>query len=286
MTISNTIFAPRTETSVIQRTSRVRQLTEQLATGLKVNRASDNPAALIAATSLDNALVRLMAQNETYSRVSNQAATADAGLSQASGLLIEANRLAVANGSVSGLSSDERAANQMQLDSVLSSLDRVGRTTQFNGTPLLDGSATLSANGQSVTLPQISTNNLGQTEVDGLSYTLSDVASGGEISTQADPEAAQKSISAALSAVVSAQGQLGGFQQYAIQAGMQVNYAAQEQTSAATSNIRDLNYATASAELTRAQLLSQAGFKMMMESMGFTRHTASMLYGYLTSMAM
>lgn len=267
-----------------QRTEKVRRVTEQAATGLKVNRASDNPAALVASMSFDQFLETLQSQSQMYERTSNQAATADAGLAQAAGLLTEANRLAVANGNISGLSSEERAANQQQLDAVLSSLDRVGSTTQFQGSALLDGKFTLSASGQSITLPQVSTSALGQTEVDGLEYTLSDVYSGGEISTQSDPEAAQKSIAKAMSAVVSAQGQLGGFQQYTIQAGMQINDSAYEQASSALSNIRDLNYATASAEITRAQLLSQSGFRMMMESMGFTNRTAGMLYSYLTSM--
>ena len=107
--------------------------------------------------------------------------TADAALAEVSNLLIEAESLAIANANTGGLSDAERLANQMQIDSILSSVNRIAGSTTFAGQQLLDGSATVTAGGGSVTIDSVSTGNLGEVEIDGDTYSLADVATGGAL---------------------------------------------------------------------------------------------------------
>src|SRR5687767_9682481 len=113
---------------------------QKLATGYRINRGADDPAGLIASEQLRGTLAALEAELRMLERTDHQAATADGALGEVSDMLVEARGLAVANANDAGLSDLEKQANQAQIDSILVSVDRVSRSTSFNGTKLLDGS--------------------------------------------------------------------------------------------------------------------------------------------------
>src|SRR3954468_21373429 len=159
--IVNSLRARRAYQSASQRRN---QSLTQLATGLRINRAADDPAGLIAADSLSQTLAALDAETSANQRTSDQASTADGALGEVSDLPVRAKSLVSANANTGGLSADERAANQGELDSILSSVDRLSSSTTFNGGKLLDGSATLSASGKSLAIDSSSAANLGKTD--------------------------------------------------------------------------------------------------------------------------
>lgn len=126
--------------SLSQTLERLTGIQRQLATGQRVNRASDNPAAVVALARLD-AEVRSLSQGvESAQRGINLFQVAEGGLSQATGLVTRARELATqaADGT---LSAEERGVLQGQLDGVLSSLSRIGNTTGFGGQNLLSGAS-------------------------------------------------------------------------------------------------------------------------------------------------
>ncbi len=229
----------------------------KLASGRAISRASDNPAGLIASEQLSATLAQLEAESKSLQRSDYVASTADGALAGVSDLLSEANGLAVANANDAGLSDAEKQANQLQIDSILATVDRVSSTTSFNGTKLLDGSASLTAVNKSLPIDSTSTTNIGKVSIDGHSRTLADVRSGGAISALSDPEAAQKSIQAAISAVSRQRGQIGAFQKNTVRTRLGSIDSAYANISSAQSQIRDLDYALEASRKARFDLLRQ-----------------------------
>jgi len=125
---------------VLQRNnSQVSTSLERLSTGLRINRGSDNPAGLIASENLRAEKAGLTQAIDNAQRASNLIGTAEGGLSEVSALLTEIQSLANQAANTGGLSSDEIAANQLQVDSILSTINRIAQSTSFEGKKLLNG---------------------------------------------------------------------------------------------------------------------------------------------------
>jgi flagellin len=230
----------------------------KLASGQRVNRAADSPAGVIAATHAQAALAELQAQMDMGQRVHNQAAVAEGALAEISTLLTDASALAAANASDAGLSQAEKDANQLQIDSILTSVDRITSATSFAGNKLLDGSATLSAFGQSLALGSTTTSALGATQVDGESRTLADAATGSPLdSASGNAAGARQVIDAALDQVSTLRGRVGAFQRYVVGVQSRNLQTASEGLSTTFSAIADTDYAAEVARFVRAQLLVQ-----------------------------
>ena len=123
------------------------QSLERLSSGLRINRGADDPAGLIASESLRTEMRGLTAAIDNSSRAVNVISTADAALSEVSDMLLEIKGL-INNSSNSGaLSDEELQANQLQVDSLLESINRVANSTQFNGKKLLNGELGYTING-------------------------------------------------------------------------------------------------------------------------------------------
>ena len=113
---------------------------ERLSTGLAINRGSDNPAGLIASEKLRSDTTKLEAALSNAERADQVSNIAEGGLQEISGLLIELQSLVSEVGSEAGISDEEREANQLQIDGILQTIDRIANTTSFAGTKLLNGS--------------------------------------------------------------------------------------------------------------------------------------------------
>lgn len=112
----------------------------RLSSGLRINTAKDDPAGLIASENLRAEIQGINAAVENSTRANNVIATAEGALNEVSALLIQIRGLVTSTANTGGLSDEERKANQLQIDSILESIDRISNTTQFNGKKLLDGS--------------------------------------------------------------------------------------------------------------------------------------------------
>lgn len=113
---------------------------ERLSTGLKINRGKDDPAGLIASNNLGNELKGLNAAIGNSERADQVASIAEGGLSELSSSLTELQGLITSSANKAGLSKEERDANQLQVDSILQTIDRISGATNFQGTKLLNGS--------------------------------------------------------------------------------------------------------------------------------------------------
>lgn len=112
---------------------------ERLSTGLRINRGKDDPAGLIASENLRSELRATNAAVGNAERADQVVNIAEGGLQEISGLLTELQGLITASASSAGLSSEEKAANQLQVDSILQTIDRIASATSFQGSKLLNG---------------------------------------------------------------------------------------------------------------------------------------------------
>ncbi len=112
---------------------------QRLSTGLKINSGKDAPAGLIASETLRSEIAGINQGIANSQRASNVVNTAEGSLSEVSSLLLQVQSLTNEAANTGALSTQEIQANQLQVDSILNSINRISNTTQFNGVKLLNG---------------------------------------------------------------------------------------------------------------------------------------------------
>jgi flagellin len=112
---------------------------ERLSTGLKINSGADNPAGLIASENLRAEKTGITAALNNAERAGNIVATAEGGLAEVGNLLNELQGLVVETANTGGLSDEELEANQLQVDAILNTINRLAGSVNFQGQKLLNG---------------------------------------------------------------------------------------------------------------------------------------------------
>ena len=112
----------------------------RLSTGLRINSAKDDPAGLIASEALRSEITGLNKAITNTRRAGQIITTADSAMGQINSLLNDVRGLVVEAANTGALSSEEIAANQLQIDSSLEAINRIAQSTTFQGRKLLDGS--------------------------------------------------------------------------------------------------------------------------------------------------
>jgi len=202
----------------------------RLATGLRIVSSGDDAAGLVASETLRSELATLDAQSRAAERSDAFLNVADGALREVRGLLSEAESLAGA-GEAGFLSDEERAANEMQVNSLVQAADRVVATTTFAGEKVLDN-ATISAGGVSVSTGAPTADDLGLTR-----------AAEGTPSAD-DIRAAARSVGDIL-------GRIGSFQRNVLAPEKRRLSEATINTAGALSSIRDADYAMETAAVAR-----------------------------------
>ena len=121
---------------------------EKLSTGFRINRGSDDPAGLIISENLRGEIKGINAAIGNAQRAEQVMNIAEGGLQEISNMLVEVQSLVGQTANEAGVSAEEREANQLQIDNILASIDRIANSTSFQGTKLLNGNYdyTLSGN--------------------------------------------------------------------------------------------------------------------------------------------
>src|ERR1700729_333216 len=112
---------------------------ERLSTGLRINSGADDPAGLIASEGLQAQQAGLTQAISNAQRATNIVGTAEGGLNEINSLLTQVQSLVSQSANTGGLSSDEVSANQLQVDSILDTINRISGSTTFDGKQLLNG---------------------------------------------------------------------------------------------------------------------------------------------------
>lgn len=131
---------------------------ERLSTGLRINRGADNPAGLIASERLRSEKQALSSAINNAERANHIVNIAEGGLQEISALLLEVQGLIGDSANTDGLSTEEKEANQLQIDSILQTIDRIAATTSFGSTKLLNGGLDFQVTGVAATVNDFSVN--------------------------------------------------------------------------------------------------------------------------------
>jgi flagellin len=118
---------------------------QRLSSGMRINSAADDAAGLVISQSMKAQAGGLDQATKNSNDAVNVAKTAEGAMGEVHSLLMSMRQLAVhaANSGVN--SAADVAADQTQLTSALSSINRISSTTQFSNKKLLDGSASSAA---------------------------------------------------------------------------------------------------------------------------------------------
>ena len=233
----------------------------RLSTGLRISTAADDAAGLAISERLRAQVRSLEQANRNANDGISMAQTAEGALNEVGDIMTRLRELAVqaSNGTVSAT---DRDTLQEEFSSLVAEVDRIAKSTDFNGIKLLDGSqTTVTFQVGSGTTAGVDTidMHLASAKASDLGIAALDVGSTG------NPTAALTAIDAAIDSVSSLRGRLGAVQNRLgstiRNVGVQV-----ENLSAAESRIRDVDVAEETANLTRNQILQQASIAVLSQA--------------------
>jgi len=131
---------------------------ERLGTGLRINRGQDDPAGLVASEFLraeKSAIDAAIGNAERANQVLN---VAEGALGEVSDMLQQLEGLVDANANDAGITTSEKEANQLQIDAILQSIDRIANSTSFLGSKLFNGTFDYIVNSASTNLTRVQVN--------------------------------------------------------------------------------------------------------------------------------
>lgn len=238
----------------------------RLSSGQRIQSAADDAAGLAISEKL-KASIRSLAQGERNALDGvSLIQVADGAMNEMGGILIRMRELAMQS-ATDTLGDVERGFLQLEFNNLRNELDRIAAVTEFSGQPLLDGSLGASQGGASFQVGiQNTTSDRVTVSIEQLSS--SSIASNFStisVTAATSAQSALATIDSALDGLSAARANLG-----AAQNRLQVTIAniaiARENLSAANSRIRDVDVASETAELTRNNILLQAGVSVLAQA--------------------
>ena len=112
---------------------------ERLASGQKVNRAADDPAALVISEHMRAQVSGIQQAIKNNEIAISLVQTAEGSMNEISNLLIGLRQRAISAANVGASDQSMIEANQAEIENALASIDRLVTTTQFGHYKLLDG---------------------------------------------------------------------------------------------------------------------------------------------------
>ncbi len=232
---------------------------QRLSTGYRINSAKDDSAGLAIAAGLTLQIRGLSQGSRNGNDGISMIQTAEGGLNQTLSLLTRMRELATQASSGTYSSSDSTNLNN-EYQSLLSNIDQVAATVNFNGINLMDGS-------QTTVNVQVGSNN---TANDRLSLALVDAQSvtlgvSGDVLSTSNAQAEMDALSAAITTVTTGLSSLGASQTN-LEAAVAGNHDLVTNLQAARSRIQDTDFAEESANLSKLQILQQSGAAMLSQA--------------------
>lgn len=123
---------------------------ERLSTGLRINSGRDDPAGLIASEVLRASIRATSTAIDNAHRADTIVAVAEGGLQEVSSLLLNLEKLVDQTSNQAGITEEEEAANQLQIDSILASINRLADATAFGNKKLLNGNLEFTTSGVNI----------------------------------------------------------------------------------------------------------------------------------------
>lgn len=236
---------------------------EKLSSGQRINRAGDDAAGLAISENL-KAQIRGLGQAERNAQDGiSLVQIAEGGLSEISNILIRLRELAVQAASDT-IGPTERKFLNVEFEQLVAETDRIANSTEFNRVPLLNGTG-------AVFDIQIGTRNdplSDRLTFDASSADVNVAALGLNLASVADKISSQNSLASIDQAIISVSGIRADFGalQNRLQSTVNNLQISVENLSAANSRVRDADIAKTTAELTKNNILMQAGTSVLAQA--------------------
>jgi flagellin len=248
---------------------------EQLSTGKRINTAADDSAGLAISNKMTSQIRGLNQAVRNANDAISMIQTAEGGTTEINNMLQRMRELAVqsANDTNSG---DDRAFLDLEFKELSEEIDRIATMTQFNKMDLMTGTMPDGSGSAGLTTFQVGANASQTIEVtfkdlttsgSGILSTVAYSSASGSfnIATQADANTAITTIDDAIKEVDTYRAELGSKINrltYAIDNLTNVS----QNTSASRSRVLDTDYAQATTELARTQIIQQAATAMLAQA--------------------
>jgi flagellin len=238
---------------------------ERLSSGYRINRAADDAAGLAISEKMRGQISGLGQAQRNLQDAVSMVQTAEGTLQEVHSMLQRVRELAVQykNGT---LSAGNQSALQSEVNQLASEIERLGVSADFNGIKLLN-------NAQMITF-QVGAN-------DGESIGVATISLGATLSANVFNLGGANAISAVDSAIdqISAQRAVFGAVQNRFEHSLANISIYQENLVAAESRIRDVDMAAETVEMTKGQILQQAGTAMLAQANQLPQNVLSLLRG-------
>ena len=252
---------------------------ERLSSGLRINRAKDDAAGLAISQRFTSQIRGLEQANRNANDGISLLQTAEGALDEVTNMLQRMRELAVQsmNGSVSA--GDRKSLND-EYQELRLEIDRVFKSTEFNGTTLLGkgDSLTMQVGFKAGTNYQIkiSTLNMGSATSanGGVSFIVA--TTNNTVSTTTGASRVVCFLDSAIDKVSQKRADFGA-KQNRLEAAVRNNANIIENQSAARSRVMDTDFAAETANLTRTQILQQAGTAMLAQANALPQNVLSLI---------
>jgi len=251
----------------------------RLSSGLRINSAKDDAAGMAISMKLTAHIRGLNQAVRNAQDGISVVQTAEGGMNEVHNILTRMRELSMQS-ATGTLSTADRTALQTEFSDLKSEIDRISDTVDFNGFKLMDGS--LSATGVSLQVGinntandriTISATTFGNIDASALGLTTAAVSS---IDSVATAQSMLTIIDTAIATVSTRRGNLGAVQNRlgSTIANLEI---ASENLSAANSRIADADFAIETANLTRSQIILQAGVAVLSQANTIPQYALQLL---------
>ena len=272
ITINSNLASLRGQRLLSNSSDQLTQVYAKLSSGQRINRPSDDAAGLAIADSLKaSQRVASVAIRNAQDGISS-VTIADGALNQIGHVLSRLAELSE-QAATGTYSVQQRSAMHNEFTALGSEIERIATTTTFNGVSLLSGNSQLvlqigfdSKSTSQMTISQLTGTlaglGLAGTGVSAMMYSLT--GDTGEIS-QSAARLALDGVNGAISSLTNLRGNLGAVESRLLTTINNLSIA-RENIAAAESRIRDIDVAAEAAELTRLNILQQAGAAVLAQA--------------------
>ncbi len=252
---------------------------ERLSSGLRINRAKDDAAGMAIAERFTSQIRGLNQAVRNANDAVSLAQTAEGAMQEIHNMLQRMRELAVQSANETYNTTDRQSLED-EFKALQQEVARTSKVTEFNNIKLLNSATTLSfqvgwENG-SDNIIQVDTKNLLGTGsgAGGISFALHSGST--FISTVAGAQSAMAIIDVAIEKISSLRSDFGAVQNR-LEAAVRNMQNVSENQSAARSRIQDADFAAETAELTRTQILQQAGTAMLAQAKSLPQNVLQLL---------
>ena len=279
--VINTNVKALMASNALNKNGRVQQdVMESLSTGKSINRASDNAAGLSIRETMTAQINGLNAAVKNANDSISMLQTADGALNETSSMLQRMREMAVLSVNDT-YSSAQKTAMATEFNQLSSEIDRIAGQTQWNGMAILNGSGGLysgnaASNGQFTF--QVGANNAQTVSVVILNMAIKAATvnetpvattlgalSGATIATAAGAATAITSLDSALTILNSQRSTIGAMVNRLTHAVDNLTNVAQNAADS-RSKVEDTDYASATSELARTQIIAQAATAILAQA--------------------